>query len=99
MTVNAGPQPPPQVSVPVATVSGNDLLTSLQRQAETMARVETKVDGIPAQITDIAHQGAANAEAIGVLRQKWAFLQGIGVVVSFILGSVDVVALVVALRR
>lgn len=83
----------------VATVSGNDLLTQLSGQASTLARIETRLDGVPISIEAVRLQGEHNAEAIAKLTQWRSFWVGVTSAVSFLLGSGVVTAIVIASRR
>lgn len=83
----------------VAMVTGQDLLAQFNHLSESQARIESKVDGIPRQVTELAAQTAANTQGLSELRQRWAFMAGIGSTVALLLSSGLVVALVAALRH
>lgn len=90
----------PAIAQPlVAMVSGNDLLAQFNRQAETLARVETKVDGIPGQVAALQTRVDANHEAIAELKQWRAYAQGIAAVVVLLMTSGVIAAIVTSLHR
>jgi len=88
----AGPPPAPQPTV-VAMVTGQDLLSQFNHLAESQARIEVKVDGIPVQVAELATTTARHSRDIADLRQKWAFMAGVGTVIALLLSSGVVVAL------
>lgn len=77
----------------VAMVTGQDLLAQFNHLSESQARIESKVDGIPRQVTELAAQAAANAQGLSEVRQRLAFMAGVGTVVALLLSSGLVVAL------
>lgn len=83
----------------VATVSGNDLLTQLASQASTLARIETRVDNLPAVIEAVRLQGERNTEAIGQLMQWRSFWVGATAVITLLLTSGVVGAILAATHR
>lgn len=83
----------------VATVSGNDLLMQLTNQASTLARIETRVDNLPATIEAVRVQSERNTEAIGQLMQWRSFWIGVTTVVTLLLTSGVVAAIIAATRR
>lgn len=83
----------------VAMVSGADLLAQFNRQAETLARVETKVDGIPAELAVHRQQLEALTGRIARLEQWRAFATGAAAVVVLLLTSGVVAALIGVAHR
>lgn len=83
----------------VAQVSGNDLLQRLDTHAASLARIEVKVDTIPAEIARLDASDRRHTEAIAEL-QRWRSLWvGVTSVVTVILGSGLVAALITALHH
>lgn len=93
MTSQVAPPPQHSQGMVVAMVTGQDLLAQFNHLSESQARIESKVDGIPRQVTELAGQTATNTRDISEVRQRLAFMAGIGTVVALLLSSGLVVAL------
>lgn len=95
----------PQTAAPVpgqpmvAMVSGADLLAQFNRQAETLARVETKVDGIPAELANHRAQLESQDRRLSKIEQWRAFATGAASLAVLLLTSGVVAALIGVAHR
>lgn len=98
MTDNQGVTSTPPAQV-VATVTGNDLLSRLDSHAGTLARIEQSVNAIPGELATLRDHDARTIERVAVLERWRAFWIGVTSVVTLLLTSGVVAALLAAVRR
>lgn len=83
----------------IATVTGDALLARLDNLANQQGKIEAHVAGISPAMTVMQQQLDISRADIVALKQRAAFLAGIGSVVTLLLTSGVVVAVISALHR
>lgn len=94
-TVSAGPVG----EAIVAGITGNDLLAQLNRHTEKLTSIETKVDSLPLQITQLGAHVERHGLEIEELKRWRSFCTGIGAVIVLLLTSGVTASLLVSLHR
>lgn len=86
----------PTTPAVIATVSGNDLLARLDNVSTGLAKIEAKVDTIPAHIAALEQKAEANRAAIIELQRWRSFWTGVSSLAAFLLTGGIVTALITA---
>lgn len=83
----------------IATVTGQDLLGELRALTGQVGEVKQAVAGISPALTEHQRMLDSHAAAIRSLEQRWAFLAGIGAVITLLMGGGVAAAIITALHH
>lgn len=73
--------------------------TRLDTQADRLARIETKVDQVPADLAQLHTTQANHSARLRSLETRWSFGAGAAAVVALLLSSGVVVAIITAVHK